>query len=88
MQAAAHPQILRSQPVRHAAESIGRAEALLFGRVTCQMMERAWRLATRTMRMPEWTEPFAQTIDAMKKYVVSGTLDREDWPTSAVRNHN
>jgi hypothetical protein len=24
-------------------------------------------------------EPFAQTIDAAKKYVVSSTLDRVDW---------
>lgn len=64
---------------RHATESIGRADALLFGRVTYQMMEEAWRLATRTKAMPEWTEPFAHTIDAMKKYVVSSTLDRVDW---------
>jgi hypothetical protein len=26
--------------------------------------------------MPEWMEPFARTIDAAKKYVVSSTLDR------------
>ena len=64
---------------RHATESIGRADALLFGRVTYQMMEEAWRLATRTITMPDWTEPFARTIDAMKKYVVSSTLDRVDW---------
>ena len=64
---------------RHATESIGRADALLFGRVTYQMMEEAWRLATRTMTPPDWTEPFARTIDAMKKYVVSNTLGRVDW---------
>ena len=64
---------------RHATESIGRADALLFGRVTYQMMEEAWRLATRTMTTPEWTEPFARTIDATKKYVVSSTLGRVDW---------
>ena len=40
---------------RHATESIGRADTLLFGRVTYQMMEGAWRLATRTTTMPEWT---------------------------------
>jgi len=64
---------------RHATESIGRADALLFGRVTYQMMEEAWRLATRTITMPDWTEPFARTIDAAKKYVVSSTLNRVDW---------
>lgn len=69
---------------RHATESIGRADALLFGRVTYQMMEGAWRLATRTATPPDWTEPFARTIDAMKKYVVSGTLDRVDWNAELV----
>lgn len=70
---------------RHATESIARADALLFGRVTYQMMEAAWRLATRTSMPPDWTEPFARTIDAMKKYVVSSTLDRADWNAELVR---
>ena len=64
---------------RHAAENIARADALLFGRVTYGMMEEAWRLATRTVTMPDWTEPFARNIDAARKYVVSSTLKRVDW---------
>jgi dihydrofolate reductase len=70
---------------RHAAENIAQADALLFGRVTYEMMEAAWRLATRTVAMPDWTEPFARTIDAAKKYVVSSTLDRVDWNAELVR---
>src|SRR4051812_12258772 len=70
---------------RHAAENIARADALLFGRVTYEMMEAAWRLATRTVAMPDWTEPFARSIDAAKKYVVSSTLDRVDWNAELVR---
>ena len=70
---------------RHAAEIIAQADALLFGRVTYQMMEAAWRLATRTVAMPDWTEPFARTIDAAKKYVVSSTLNRVDWNAELVR---
>jgi dihydrofolate reductase len=70
---------------RHAMENIAQADALLFGRVTYQMMEAAWRLATRTVVMPEWTEPFARTIDAAKKYVVSSTLERVDWNAELVR---
>src|ERR1700752_859904 len=35
--------------------------------------------------MPEWTKPFARTIDAAKKYVVSSTLDRVDWNAELVR---
>ena len=70
---------------RRATENLAQADALLFGRVTYQMMEAAWRLATRTVVMPEWTEPFARTIDAAKKYVVSSTLDRVDWNAEFLR---
>jgi dihydrofolate reductase len=70
---------------RHAAETIAQADALLFGRVTYEMMEAAWRLSTRTVVMPAWTDPFARTIDAAKKYVVSSTLDRVDWNAELVR---
>ncbi|HEY8554529.1 MAG TPA: hypothetical protein VIL43_08325 [Burkholderiales bacterium] len=68
---------------RHAMEGIARADALLFGRVTYQMMEEAWRPPAETgvtpEWMPEWMVPFARTIHAAKKYVVSSTLDRVDW---------
>jgi dihydrofolate reductase len=70
---------------RHAVENLAQADALLFGRVTYEMMEAAWRLSTRTITMPEWTEPFARTIDAAKKYVVSSTLHRVDWNAELVR---
>jgi dihydrofolate reductase len=71
----------------HATESMGRADTLLLGRVTYQMMEGAWRLDTRTAAPPDWTMPFARTIDAMKKYVVSSTLDRVDWNAELVRGN-
>ena len=70
---------------RHHTGNLQQADALLFGRVTYQMMEDAWRLSTRTVTMPDWTEPFARTIDAAKKYVVSSTLDRVDWNSELVR---
>ncbi len=50
-------------------QNIVQADALLLG-VTYGKMESAWRFATRTVAMPDWTEPFARTIDAAKKYVV------------------
>jgi dihydrofolate reductase len=59
--------------------------ALLFGRVIYEMMEAAWRPPALTVGRPEWMEPFARTIDAAKKYVVSGTLDRVDWNAELVR---
>ena len=74
---------------RHAAENIERADALIFGRVTYAMMEEAWRGPARTGVRPDWMapwmEPFARTIDAAKKYVVSKTLDRVDWNAELVR---
>jgi dihydrofolate reductase len=74
---------------RHAAENIARADALLFGRVTYEMMEAAWRSVAATGTRPEWMapwmEPFARTIDAAKKYVVSSTLTRVDWNAELVR---
>jgi dihydrofolate reductase len=73
---------------RYWAEKLAQADALLFGRVTYEMMEAAWRPAP-TGAMPDWMEPwmepFARTIDAAKKYVVSSTLDRVDWNAELVR---
>ncbi|WKG00837.1 dihydrofolate reductase family protein [Mycolicibacterium sp. HK-90] len=70
---------------RHAIEMFDRADALLFGRVTYQMMEDAWRSPAQPGTRPEWMEPFARTIDAMKKYVVSSTLEHVDWNAELVR---
>ena len=70
---------------RHAAENIAQADALLFGRVTYEMMEAAWRLPSRAGAMPDWMKPFAHAIDAAKKYVVSSTLERVDWNAELLR---
>ena len=73
---------------RHAAENFDRADALLFGRVTYEMMEAAWRwpAGIRPDWAADWMEPFARTIDAAKKYVVSNTLARVDWNAELVRD--
>ncbi|MFG3712839.1 dihydrofolate reductase family protein [Micromonospora sp. NPDC047730] len=70
---------------RHHTENLARADALLFGRVMYEMMETAWRPAAPTGSRPDWMEPFAQTINAAKKYVVSSTLERVDWNAEFVR---
>jgi dihydrofolate reductase len=70
---------------RHAIDNLEQADALLFGRVTYEMMEAAFRPPARTGARPEWMEPFARTIDAAKKYVVSSTLNRVDWNAEIVR---
>ena len=85
-----HREVLADDELhRHAAENLARADALLFGRVTYEMMEAAWRAPARTGARPDWMEswmePFARTIDAAKKYVVSSTLERVDWNAELVR---
>jgi dihydrofolate reductase len=70
---------------RHTVEILERADALIFGRVIYQMMEEAWRPAAPAGTRPDWMEPFARTIDAKKKYVVSSTLKRVDWNAELVR---
>lgn len=73
---------------RYWAENLAQADALLFGRVTYEMMESAWRLSP-TGAVPEWMAdwmvPFAHTIDAAKKYVVSSTLQQVDWNAELLR---
>ena len=70
---------------RHAVENLDRADALLFGRVTYEMMEAAFRPPASVGAMPDWMKPFARTIDAAKKYVVSSTLTQVDWNAEFVR---
>ena len=74
---------------RHAVENLNRADALLFGRVIYQMMEAAFRSPApnpaHAPALPDWMQPFARTIDAASKYVVSSTLNQVDWNAQLVR---
>ncbi len=69
---------------RHTVENLNQADALLFGGVTYEMMESAWRPPAPTGARPDWMETFAQTINVAKKYVVSSTLEQVDWNTEFV----
>jgi dihydrofolate reductase len=77
------------ESMRYWAAAMERADALLFGRVTYQMMESAWRKPA-TGTWPEWMGereiPFAEAIHQAKKYVVSSTLDDVDWNAELVRD--
>ncbi len=70
------------------SETMERADALLFGRVTYEMMESAWRRPASGEWpdwMDEWEIPFAEAIDQAHKYVVSNTLATVDWNAELVR---
>ena len=73
--------------MRYWTAAMERADALLFGRVTYQMMESAWR-EPATGTWPEWMGeheiPFAEAIHRVKKYVVSSTLSEVDWNAELV----
>jgi dihydrofolate reductase len=77
------------ESMRFWTAEVGRADALLFGRTTYEMMESAWRQsATGTWPdwMRDWEIPFAETIDGAKKYVVSSRLATVDWNAELVRD--
>jgi dihydrofolate reductase len=70
------------------AEKLAQADGLIFGRVTYEMMQAAWRRPASGVWpewMADWMKPFAATIDAARKYVVSSTLERVDWNGELVR---
>ena len=70
---------------RNAVENLSWADALLFGRVTYQMMEDGWRWPVPAGARPDWMESFAASIGPAKKYVVSSTLEHVDWNAELVR---
>ena len=81
-----HRAIIPDEDVhRHAIRNLEEVDAVLFGRVTFEMMESGWRQPVPPGARPAYMEHFAQTIDAAKKYVVSSTLDRVDWNAELVR---
>jgi dihydrofolate reductase len=71
----------------HHADNLARADALIFGRVTYEMML-VWRDVARGDRpdwVVDWMVPFAEVIDAAKKYVVSDSLETVDWNAELIR---
>jgi dihydrofolate reductase len=80
-----HQSYSRVYRLSNAAENLAQVDALLFGRVTYEMMEAAFRPPARTGARPDWVEPFVRMIDAARKYVVSRTMDRVDWNAELVR---
>ena len=76
------------ESMRYWTAEMERADALVYGRVTYQMMESAWRKPPKGAWpdwMGEWEIPFAEAIDRAKKYVVSSTLSSVDWNAELVR---
>jgi dihydrofolate reductase len=75
------------ESMRYWTAAIERADAVLYGRVTYQMMESAWRKPA-TGTWPAWMGeheiPFAEAIHRVEKHVVSSTLGEVDWNAELV----
>ncbi len=66
---------------RHAAENLARVDGLLFGRVTYQLMEEAFRAEAESGTS---RDPFVASLHATRKHVVSTTLGSVDWNAELV----
>lgn len=64
----------------YAAQMIARADAIILGRTTYELME-FWRTAKD---LPQWMRPFEESINAAKKYLVSSTREPDGWNTEAL----
>jgi dihydrofolate reductase len=76
------------ESMRYWTAEMERADALLLGRVTYEMMESAWRKPAKGSWpdwISEWEVPFAEAIHGVKKYVVSSTLSDVSWNAELVR---
>lgn len=69
-------------------DELRRSDSLLYGRVTYELMQSAWRLP-ESGKWPDWMDAsevaFSEVMDPMRKHVVSSTLDAVDWNASLVR---
>jgi dihydrofolate reductase len=70
------------------ADNLARADALLLGRVTFEMMQEAWQQPA-TGGWPDWMDEghiaFARSIGAAKKHVVSSSLPEVGWNAELVQ---
>ncbi len=68
------------QSHNYAARTIARADAIILGRTTYELME-FWRTAED---LPPWMKPFQESINAVKKYLVSSTREPDGWNTESL----
>src|SRR5690606_13264707 len=66
---------------QHYAALIGNADAILFGRITYQLME-FWRTLVENSSGEKSMDDFAMAIDRIPKIVFSHTLKGVDWKSA------
>lgn len=68
--------------MRFWTDEMERADAVIYGKTTYEMMQSAWRRPDDSVWpdwMKQWEVPFAEALDRKLKHVVSSTLDAVDW---------
>lgn len=70
---------------QHYTDLLRHADAILFGRVTYQLME-FWRTLVEKPSGEKSMDDFAAVIDNIPKIVFSRTLDSVDWKSARLAN--
>ncbi|MDQ1138561.1 dihydrofolate reductase [Microbacterium sp. SORGH_AS 1204] len=69
-------------------DELRRSDTLLYGRVTYELMQGAWR-RPESGEWPEWMDAsevaFSEVMDPMRKVVASTSLDVVDWNAELIR---
>ena len=72
---------------QHYAELLRTADAILYGRITYQLME-FWRTVLENPTGDKAMDDFAAAIDNTPKIVFSRTLKNVDWKSARIANHD
>jgi len=67
-------------------ELLSNAGALIYGRITYQLMESYWPTVVKNPTGNKPTDEFAVTIDNVPKIVFSRTLENVDWKNTELKN--
>jgi hypothetical protein len=69
-------------------DELRRSDALLYGRITYELIDGAWRRPD-SGEWPDWMDDsevaFSGVMDPSRKVVASGTLDAVDWNAELIR---
>jgi dihydrofolate reductase len=64
-----------AQAQQSSLEQLLQSDAMLMGKNTYQIFARVW---------PQWTGPYADRMNGMRKYVFSSTLEHTTWENSVI----
>ncbi len=72
---------------QHYTELLGQGDAILYGRITYELME-FWRIILENPSEQKSMNDFAVAIDSIPKIVFSRTLKNVDWESASIAKHD